>query len=129
MRNLFFLLLLAGSVGVWAQNSTPANSQPSNSQTQDSPASSASKSSAPHNPNLAPPRSDRVNADDLNEPGESSSKDTLIDLSPPADDAKAHPQSSDALVDEGSGAGDLSEFHPWDPHKAGKDVEVGDFYF
>jgi tetratricopeptide (TPR) repeat protein len=130
MRRLFFLLLLAGSVGVWAQNTTPANSQPSNSQSPDSAPSSASKPSAPHNPNLAPPRSDRVNAADLdNEPGESSSKDTLIDLSPPADDLKAHPQSSDALTDEGSGAGDLSEFHPWDPHKAGKDVEVGDFYF
>ena len=24
---------------------------------------------------------------------------------------------------------DLSEFHPWDPHKAAKDIEVGDFYF
>lgn len=28
-----------------------------------------------------------------------------------------------------SGNGDVSEFHPWDPHKAAKDVEVGDFYF
>ena len=33
-------------------------------------------------------------------------------------------------MDEGSGdGGDVSEFHPWDPHKAGKDIEVGDFYF
>ena len=24
---------------------------------------------------------------------------------------------------------DVSEFHPWDPHKAAKDIEVGDFYF
>jgi len=24
---------------------------------------------------------------------------------------------------------DVGEFHPWDPHKAAKDVEVGDFYF
>jgi len=23
----------------------------------------------------------------------------------------------------------VSEFRPWDPHKASKDVEVGDFYF
>jgi Flp pilus assembly protein TadD len=28
-----------------------------------------------------------------------------------------------------SGGGDVSEFHPWDPHRAAKDVEVGDFYF
>ena len=50
-----------------------------------------------------------------------------IDLSPPADDAKAHPQSSDILTDEGSAG--VSDVHPWDPHKAAKDVEVGDFYF
>jgi len=23
----------------------------------------------------------------------------------------------------------VSEFHPWNPHKAAKDIEVGDFYF
>jgi len=33
------------------------------------------------------------------------------------------------LVDEGSGATDTSEFRYWNPHKAAKDVEVGDFYF
>jgi tetratricopeptide (TPR) repeat protein len=27
------------------------------------------------------------------------------------------------------GSADVSEFHPWDPHKAAKDVEVGDYYF
>jgi tetratricopeptide (TPR) repeat protein len=27
------------------------------------------------------------------------------------------------------GNGDVSEFHPWNPHKAAKDIEVGDFYF
>jgi Flp pilus assembly protein TadD len=32
-------------------------------------------------------------------------------------------------MDEGSGASDASELHPWDPHRAAKDVEVGDFYF
>jgi len=30
-------------------------------------------------------------------------------------------------MDEGSG--DAGEIHPWDPHKAAKDIEVGDFYF
>lgn len=51
---------------------------------------------------------------------ESSSSDTKIDLSPPANDA-THP---------GAAAGDdVSEFHVYDPHKADKDVEVGDFYF
>lgn len=49
----------------------------------------------------------------------SSSRDTQIDLSPPPGDA-AHP---------GADTGDVSEFHPWDPHRAAKDIEVGDFYF
>jgi tetratricopeptide (TPR) repeat protein len=72
-----------------------------------------------------------VNADSLSGEGESSSKDTQIDLSPPEGDAKAHPHSSEILMDEGTASGDggVGEFHPWDPHKAAKDVEVGDFYF
>ena len=58
----------------------------------------------------------------------SSSKDTRIDLSPPADDAKKHPQSGTAVTDADDDS-DVSEMHPWDPHKAAKDVEVGDFYY
>jgi len=27
------------------------------------------------------------------------------------------------------GGSDVGEFHPWNPHKAAKDIEVGDFYF
>lgn len=86
----------------------------------------------PRNPNLTPPRSDRVNADSLEDAGgQSSSKDTLIDLSPPPGDDKAHPESSDLLVDETAtpGNGDVAEFHPWNPHKAAKDIEVANFYF
>ena len=82
---------------------------------------------------MAPPRSDRVQADDLGSAvGESSSKDTQVDVSPPADDAKVHPQSSAALAEAEAAtlsAGGISELHTWDPHKAAKDVEVGDFYF
>jgi len=128
MRGCVFVLLVCG-LPVWAQNSSPA---PSNSHTPDSKSSTPSKPGSTPSPNLAPPRSDRVNAEALGDaPGESSSKDTLIDLSPPEDDAKTHPQSSDVLMDaEGaSGNADVSEFHPWNPHKAAKDVEVGDFYF
>jgi tetratricopeptide (TPR) repeat protein len=129
MRSLLLILLLACSVAVWAQNSSSSDSAPSNSQTPDS---TSSKPATKRTPNLAPPRSDRVNADALgDEPGESSSKDTLVDLSPPEDDAKAHPQSSEILMDaeRASGNSDVSEFHPWNPHKAAKDLEVGDFYF
>jgi tetratricopeptide (TPR) repeat protein len=60
---------------------------------------------------------------------ESSSKDTRIDLSPPSDDQKNHPQSGAAMVDAEDAVSDVQEMHPWDPHKAAKDVEVGDFYF
>jgi tetratricopeptide (TPR) repeat protein len=84
-------------------------------------------------PNLAPPRSDRVQVDDLGPGvGESSSKDTQLDLSPPADDAKVHPQSSAAVAAaeaEALSPGGITELHSWDPHKAAKSVEVGDFYF
>ncbi len=64
--------------------------------------------------------------------GQSSSKETQVDLSPPEDDAKTHPQSSAAVAEakaELAGGGAITEFHTWDPHKAAKSVEVGDFYF
>jgi tetratricopeptide (TPR) repeat protein len=126
MRYLFFVLVIAGAIA--AQGQTSDSSAPSKTQSPDS--KSSQTKSAP-NPKLAPPRSDRVDAASLsNEPGESSSKNTQIDLSPPPDDAKAHPQSSEILTDEGSAAGGgAMEFHPWDPHKAAKNVEVGDYYF
>ncbi len=99
---------------------TPAQSVPANDPT---------KKRAP---SMAPPRSDRVQAGDLPGVGESSSKDTQTDLSPPDDDAKTHPQSSTAVAEAEAaalGSGGISEFHTWDPHKAAKSVEVGDFYF
>lgn len=55
--------------------------------------------------------------------GESSSKNTKIDLSPPPGEAAA------PGVGTNGEAGDVQEFKPWDPHKADKNVEVGDFYF
>ncbi len=65
--------------------------------------------------------------------GESSSKNTQIDISPPPDDAKDHPESaaavSDAEEESGANGSQVEEFHPWNPHKAMKDIEVGDFYF
>jgi len=123
MRSLVLLTLLGAGLAV-AQTSSPSKPEKPESN------SSSDKSAAP-NPKLAPPRSDRVDASSLdNEPGDSSSKDTQIDLSPPPNDAKEHPQSSDLLKDEGGSAGgDTTEFHLWDPHKAAKDIEVGDYYF
>jgi len=71
---------------------------------------------APKDNRKSPPRSDGV------APDESSSKQTRIDVTPPADDAKSHPEAD--LADTG-----VDEFTPWNPMKAMKDVEVGDFYY
>jgi tetratricopeptide (TPR) repeat protein len=54
-------------------------------------------------------------------PGYSSSRDTIIDLSPPKNDAEAHP---DSEVPD-----DVHEMRPYNPHKAAKHIEVGDYYF
>ncbi|HLV86551.1 MAG TPA: tetratricopeptide repeat protein [Candidatus Sulfotelmatobacter sp.] len=126
MRNLLFIIVVACALCGWGQDSSsPSKSAPGPNSS--GPADAAAK---PHTPDLSPPRSDRVNAEAL-EPGESSSKDAQIDLSPPPEDDKAHPNSSEALEDATGPAvnGGPSEFHPWDPHKSAKNVEVGDFYF
>ena len=62
--------------------------------------------------NNAPPRSDN----------ESSSEQTRMDISPPKGDALAHP-------DGGHVADDVMELHEWNPLRAMKDVEVGDYYY
>jgi tetratricopeptide (TPR) repeat protein len=62
--------------------------------------------------NAAPPRSD----------DESSSNQTRIDLSPPKEDQLAHP-------DGGHVADDVMGVHEWNPMRAIKDVEIGDFYY
>jgi tetratricopeptide (TPR) repeat protein len=111
---------------VWAQqNGAPPSSPPSSSEKPDS-------AKPPRTPDLAPPRSDRVNVTDLgSDLGQSSSKDEQTDLDAPEDDAKTHPQSSAAVAEAAAGmsGNGVSEFHTWDPHKAAKSIEVGDFYF
>ena len=68
----------------------------------------------------APPRSDNTPA------GESSSKSTKIDLSPPPGEAAPPGMETNGDADT---TADVQEMKPWDPHKADKDIEVGDFYF
>jgi len=147
---LYLCLLLGLSGAAWAQQNPAPPSAPPPAPPASRDASGLSRDlsfpedtpapSAPANdpakkrvPSMAPPRSDRVQVDDLGPGvGESSSKDSQVDLSPPADDAKAHPKSSAALADAEaatSGSGGITEFHTWDPHKAAKNIEVGDFYF
>ena len=64
---------------------------------------------------------------------ESSSRDTRIDISPPKNDAKNHPGSQAAVEDldipENIDVSGVQEFHPWNPMKALKNIEVGDYYF
>ncbi len=60
------------------------------------------------------PRSDDSSA-------RSSSKDSRIDLSPPTGDAVTHPDSDVPS--------DVNEMRRYDPHKAEKNIEVGDYHF
>ena len=109
MRRFFPLATVCLLLGGWAlaqQQSQPDPAQPGQNQ--------------------APPRSDRArNA----EAGESSSSDTRIDLSPPKDDAKNHPNSGIDEKDPEDEPYDVQEMHPWNPYRAMKDDEVGEFYF
>jgi tetratricopeptide (TPR) repeat protein len=113
------------------QENSPTNSPQNNSSTPNTSTSGTGTTPKPRAPEFSPPRSDRVNVNDLgNDVGESSSKDSPVDLSPPSDDVKMHPKSSEAMTDaEMELTGGVAEFHSWDPHKAAKNVEVGDFYF
>jgi len=110
MRWLFVTLFFTLSLGGWAvaqQQSPPDPEQPGQNQ--------------------SPPRSDR---DKEAEAGESSSRDTRVDLSPPKDDAKNHPNSRVPATDpEAEPLPEVEEMHPWNPYRAMKDDEVGDYYF
>jgi tetratricopeptide (TPR) repeat protein len=110
MQSVFVTLILALTLGGWAVAQQQSQSDP------EQPAQ-----------NQAPPRSDQAREA---EAGESSSRDTRVDLSPPKDDAKNHPNSGVAASDpEAEASPDVQEMHPWNPYRAMKDDEVGDFYF
>jgi tetratricopeptide (TPR) repeat protein len=73
-------------------------------------------------PNQAPPGSTNPNV--------SSSSQTKVDISPPKNDAKDHPDSAEAVADlEADESEGNNGVYPWNPLKANKDLEVGDFYF
>jgi tetratricopeptide (TPR) repeat protein len=101
---IFCTVLYLGLAGVAvAQQAPPVEQVPTD------------KSAPPPKNNVEnPPRSNGVPA------GESSSKQTEINIAPPANDAKSHPN---------AGFGDNAGPLPYDPMKAMKDVEVGDFYY
>ena len=84
-------------------------------------------------PALWPQDSSDKTSERNREAQESSSHDTRVDISPPKGDAKNHPESKGAVAGlapaDNPNASEVQEFHPWNPMKAMKDVEVGDFYF
>jgi tetratricopeptide (TPR) repeat protein len=111
MRRFVFTILLSLFLGGWAV--AQQEPQPDQDQ-QEQPGQ-----------NQAPPRSAPAS-----EPGESSSRDTRVDISPPKDDAKNHPNSGVVETNpEDEPEGDVQEMHPWNPYRAMKDDEVGDYYF
>ncbi len=119
---MVFLVLCAVALG--QQQSAPDESQDQDqTPTQSQPTSKANE------------KGEQQKAHDRNaEAGESSSRETRIDTTAPKDDVKNHPNSGVA-IDEAGGAGgssapaDVQEMHPWNPYRAVKDDEVGDFYF
>lgn len=126
LRYLFLAILCVGLIRVVAAQDTSAPPNQSQEPSAQEPAQQnappveqvpVDKSAPPPKDNRAnPPRSDNVPA------GESSSKQTAIDVSPPANDAKSHPEAD-------LGNGDVSEFTPYNPMRALKCIEVGDWYF
>jgi tetratricopeptide (TPR) repeat protein len=90
-----------------------------------------------------PPRSDQPSDDQnstRNAGAGASSRETRIDISPPANDVKDHPLSPGAVADNDKekdkgdpdaapDGGDVREMKPFNPYRANNDVEVGDYYF
>lgn len=109
-RRLYWLVFLAICLGVLATaQDLPANPD------QIHPRKDVRPKPAP-NPDDAhmSPDPDKIPPASGTQGGWSSSKDTRINVAPPPGEA---PPSG------------YNEMKPWDPHKAEKDVEVGDYYF
>ncbi|MDR3748007.1 MAG: tetratricopeptide repeat protein [Acidobacteriota bacterium] len=107
-----FCLFLTGAA--IAQDQSPTEQAPEQPPVEQVPVDKSAP--APTDNRKAPPRSDNLG------PDESSSKQTRIDVSPPSDDKK-HPGAS---IEDDTG---VNEFTPYNPMKAMKDIEIGDFYF
>ena len=135
MRGCFLgglLLLWAGMALAQSAEvpvSAPQSPQPQDKPTQGSQPATLAPGELP--PSEAPPRSDDA-VDDRNS---SSSRENIIDLAPPKDDLKSHPDSAAAVAkaeeddNAETTAADVQEFHQWNPMKSLKDVEIGDYYF
>ena len=120
MPRIWLLALLAGcALNLGAQSAS--NPVPPNGQLPRSDSSSADRSNRQSQPGEAPHGETAA----AKQGDESSSRATIIDLSPPLGDAQEHPNSQSVA----NPTDDVNELKPWDPHRAAKDVEVGDYYF
>lgn len=77
------------------------------------------KSSPPRSEPQQEDKQENGSSESEKEEGFSSSKDYVIDLSPPAGSRRA----------EDEEPSDVNELKPWNPHRAAKNIEVGDYYF
>lgn len=129
MRRFLLSVLVAalGSAFLAAQNSTPAPNQPAPRSDSPSPRQDPD-SRAQQSPQDSDEKSPGEDSAPPVKPGESSSRDNIIDLSPPKDDDLKHLGSDEAMESSGSADSEVNEFKPWNPHKAQKDIEVGDYY-
>jgi len=126
---VFIWLLVATAISFAQPESPPASAAPP-AQPNTPAKTSNPATTTPDSPGSA--TASQPDSDDEPDPQESSSHGTRTDISPPPDDAKNHPDSKSAvedLVPPPPSTSDVQEFHPWNPMKASKDIQVGDFYF
>ena len=128
MQKLILLLLIAFYVSETgtAQNPAAPNERPPRSDSgKKIKAPPPSDSSSVQRQSPEEPRSPG-DEDPASPPGagESSSRDSIMDLSPPKGDDLKH----SGAEETGESNSDVGEFKPWNPHKAQKNVEVGDYY-
>src|SRR5919109_348046 len=106
---LGIFIAAAAALSVIARGQSP----PANTPPPRSPDSAQAEPAARQKTQNSPPSSSS---------GESSSKTSIIDISPPVGDLQEHPESEAAHES-------VNELKPWDPHRAAKDIEVGEYYF
>lgn len=107
LKRLLILCVCFAAGALFAQNAPPANPPQNNGDvTETTPTPGPGKQTS-----KAPP---------LNS-NESSSKEVQVNLQPPSNDVREHP--------EDDPTNEVRELHPWNPMRAMKAVEVGDFYF
>ena len=110
LKSSLLLLTLLGTTALLGQSAPPSTAPPHTGDTPDV------IETVPANPGpgkqvKTPPVSN----------DESSSKNIHVDLMPPSNDVREHPEDDPNL--------DTREMHPWNPMRAMKAIEIGDFYF